>query len=104
MSRRAFACAVVALGTFLCLFSLASVVDAQQAAPPRHIGVLLVNVSPESKEAKGFREGLRDAGHADGSEYPRVSFQNGGGVQPPQPPRLSVEMPLDVLHLDRPAL
>ena len=34
---------------------------AQQAAPPPRIGVLLVGLSPESKAAKQFRLGLRDA-------------------------------------------
>jgi hypothetical protein len=31
----------------------------QQVTPPRRIGVLLVGLSPESKEAKQFRLGLR---------------------------------------------
>jgi hypothetical protein len=34
---------------------------AQQAASPPRIGVLLVGLSPESKAAKQFRLGLRDA-------------------------------------------
>jgi len=41
---------------------------AQQSAPPRHIGVLLVGFSPESKEAQQFRQGLRDAGYAEGRD------------------------------------
>jgi putative ABC transport system substrate-binding protein len=41
---------------------------AQQAALPRRIGVLLVGLSPESKEAKHFRLGLRDAGHSEGRD------------------------------------
>ena len=39
---------------------------AQQATSPRRIGVLLVGLSPESKEAKHFRLGLRDAGYFEG--------------------------------------
>jgi len=39
---------------------------AQQAVSPRRIGVLLVGLSPESKEAKHFRLGLRDAGYSEG--------------------------------------
>jgi len=39
---------------------------AQQATSPRRIGVLLVGLSPESKEAKQFRLGLRDAGYFEG--------------------------------------
>ena len=37
-----------------------------QAASPRRIGVLLVGLSPESKEAQHFRRGLRDVGYLDG--------------------------------------
>jgi putative tryptophan/tyrosine transport system substrate-binding protein len=39
---------------------------AQQAASPQRIGVLLVGLSPESKEARYFRLGLRDAGYFEG--------------------------------------
>ena len=42
--------------------------SAQQAASPRRIGVLLVGLSPESKEAKNFRLGLRDAGYSVGRD------------------------------------
>src|SRR5271165_5091716 len=44
------------------------VARAQQPAAPRHIGVLLVGLSPESKEAKQFRLGLRDAGYSEGRD------------------------------------
>jgi putative tryptophan/tyrosine transport system substrate-binding protein len=40
----------------------------QQVASPRRIGVLLVGLSPESKEAKQFRLGLRDAGYSEGRD------------------------------------
>jgi putative ABC transport system substrate-binding protein len=33
-----------------------------QQVTPRRIGVLLVGLAPDSKEAKQFRLGLRDAG------------------------------------------
>jgi putative ABC transport system substrate-binding protein len=39
---------------------------AQQAPSPRRIGVLLVGLSPESKELQHFRQGLRDAGYTEG--------------------------------------
>jgi putative tryptophan/tyrosine transport system substrate-binding protein len=41
---------------------------AQQAASRRRIGVLLVGLSPESKEAQHFRRGLRDAGYSEGRD------------------------------------
>jgi putative ABC transport system substrate-binding protein len=41
---------------------------AQQAGSPRRVGVLLVGLSPESKEAKHFRLGLRDAGYSEGRD------------------------------------
>src|SRR5262245_11182605 len=40
----------------------------QQVTSPRRIGVLLVGLSPESKEAKQFRLGLRDAGYPEGRD------------------------------------
>jgi putative ABC transport system substrate-binding protein len=43
-------------------------VRAQQAASPRHIGVLLVAFSPDSKEVRQFRLGLRDAGYSEGRD------------------------------------
>src|SRR3954453_4490589 len=50
------------------LFSLASVSDAQQPAAPRRIGVLLGSLPLESKEARAFRQGLRDAGYVEGRD------------------------------------
>src|SRR5262249_7764921 len=51
----------------LCL-DLASEAHAQQPSSPRHFGVLLVNFSTESNEAKAFRQGVRDAGYAEGRD------------------------------------
>ncbi|MGH8767192.1 MAG: ABC transporter substrate-binding protein [Burkholderiales bacterium] len=41
---------------------------AQQPASPRRIGVLLAVFSPESREAQAFRQGLQDAGYAEGRD------------------------------------
>jgi putative ABC transport system substrate-binding protein len=40
----------------------------QRVTSPRRIGVLLVGLSSESKEAKQFRLGLRDAGYSEGRD------------------------------------
>jgi putative ABC transport system substrate-binding protein len=41
--------------------------EAQQPLP-RRVGVLLVGLTPESKGAKQFRLGLRDAGYSEGRD------------------------------------
>jgi putative ABC transport system substrate-binding protein len=66
VTRRRFAFVLLALTACLGPLALASAADAQQPPSPRRIGVLLVNVSPESKEAQAFRQGLLDAGYAEG--------------------------------------
>jgi putative ABC transport system substrate-binding protein len=68
MIRRLLAFALVTLATCLVSFSFASAADAQQPASPRRIGVLVVSYSPESKEAQAFRQGLLDAGYAEGRD------------------------------------
>jgi putative tryptophan/tyrosine transport system substrate-binding protein len=42
--------------------------QAQQRSSPWRIGVLLVGLSPTSKQARQFRLGLRDAGHFEGRD------------------------------------
>jgi putative tryptophan/tyrosine transport system substrate-binding protein len=63
MKRRDF---IAALGGTVAAWPLAA--GAQQATHPRRIGVLLVGLSPESKQAKHFRLGLRDAGYSEGRD------------------------------------
>jgi putative ABC transport system substrate-binding protein len=63
MRRREF---ITLLGGTVAAWPLAA--GAQQAAHPRRIGVLLVGLSPESKQAKHFRLGLRDAGYSEGRD------------------------------------
>jgi putative tryptophan/tyrosine transport system substrate-binding protein len=41
-------------------------IPAQQSTGPRHIGVIAPNNSAESEGAQAFRDGLRDAGYAEG--------------------------------------
>ena len=57
---------------FITLFSGAAAwpfaAQAQQTASPHRIGVLLVGLLPESKPAKHFRLGLRDAGYLEGRD------------------------------------
>ena len=65
---RVLAFALAALLACLAPLGLPSPADAQQPASPQRIGVLLVLLSPESKEAEAFRQGLRDAGYAEGRD------------------------------------
>jgi hypothetical protein len=65
ISRLAFALAV--LTVYVGLFGLPSAY-AQQSAPPRHIGVLLVARSAESEEAQAFRRALVGAGYSEGRD------------------------------------
>ena len=62
MDRREF----LILGGSGIAFPLAA--RAQQTASPRRIGVLLVGLSPESKEAQQFRQGLREARYSEGKD------------------------------------
>ena len=68
ITRRAFARDLAALVGSLGLFCLPMKAYAQQPAAPRRIGVLLVGISRESKEAQAFQQGLRDAGYAEGRD------------------------------------
>ena len=59
--------------TFIALLSGAAfarprATHAQQAAPPRHIGFLLVGESPDGKAVQQFRQGLRQAGYTEGRD------------------------------------
>ena len=65
LSRRAFVSMLAALvASPAMVFKLRSA-DAQQPAAPRRIGVLTV-VPPDDKDVQGLRQGLRDAGYAEG--------------------------------------
>jgi putative tryptophan/tyrosine transport system substrate-binding protein len=64
MKRREF---ITLLGGTAAAWPLAAAAQ-QQVTSPRRVGVLLVGLSPESKEAKQFRLGLRDAGYSEGRD------------------------------------
>src|SRR4029077_15421369 len=89
---------VVALAACLGSFSFATAADAQQPASPRHIGVLLALFSPESKEAQAFRQGLRDAGYAEGRDVV-IEWRSSSGdyTKAPQLVAALVEHKVDVI-------
>jgi ABC-type uncharacterized transport system substrate-binding protein len=66
ITRRTFTLAVGALAACLGLALPGAI--AQPLASPRRIGVLLVLLSPTSKEAEAFRQALRDAGYVEGRD------------------------------------
>jgi putative ABC transport system substrate-binding protein len=66
--RRGFVRSFAAVSTCVALFSLASAAVSQQPTSPRRIGVLSVGYSPESSQAREFRQGLADAGYSDGRD------------------------------------
>src|SRR5215813_2496101 len=67
LSRRLFASAIAAL-VATCAVALFPHGAQAQTAAPRHIGILLVGRSAESKDAQQFRQGLLDAGYAEGRD------------------------------------
>ncbi len=68
LTRRAFVSSLAALAASPVIVFKPQSAYAQQPASPRRIGVLLVLFSQESKEAQAFRQGLRDAGYAEGRD------------------------------------
>jgi putative ABC transport system substrate-binding protein len=61
MNRRTFLC-----GLILGELAKPLAAEAPPAASARRIGFLLVGLTPESTAAQHFRNGLRDAGYAEG--------------------------------------
>ena len=68
ITRFRFVYEAATLATCFGLLTVAGIVGAQQLASPRHIGILLVLWSPESKDAQAFRQGLLDAGYVEGRD------------------------------------
>jgi putative ABC transport system substrate-binding protein len=72
--------ALATLMAYLGPFGLAGTADAE----PRHIGVLLVSFSAESKEAQAFRHELLEAGYAEGRDLViEWRFANGDFIRVP---------------------
>ena len=97
VSRRVFVCAFVALIICVRLFDVVNAADPQ----PRHIGILLVNFSPESKEAQAFRQGIRDAGYAEGRDVViEWRFAHGDYERVPEFVAEMVQTKVDVIVAD----
>ena len=82
-------------------FGLSSLADAQQPASMRRIGVLLVGFSPESKQAQAFRQGLREAGYAEGRDVV-IEWRSANGDYDRVPPLVAdlVKREIDVIVVD----
>jgi putative ABC transport system substrate-binding protein len=101
LSRRAFVSSLAALVASLGALCLPCASDAQQPALPRRIGVLLVLLSPESKEAQAFRQGLRDAGYAEGRDVViEWRYANGDYARVPELAGDLVQRKVDVIVAD----
>ena len=87
---------------FACLIlDLASAADAQQPALPRHVGLLVVGFSPEDKEVEAFREGLQDAGYAQGRDIVvEWRFANGDIDRVPELMADLIKSKVDVIVVD----
>lgn len=68
----------------------AGLAKAQEPVPPRHIGVLLVGYTPQTKEVEGFRDGLRAAGYFEGRNIV-IEWRSAQG-QYERVPRLAAEL------------
>jgi putative ABC transport system substrate-binding protein len=101
MTRRAFTFALGALAACRELGGLPRAADAQQRASRWRIGVLLVLLSPEGKEAQAFRQGLRDAGYVEGRDV-LIEWRsaNGDYTRLPQLAADLVERKVDVIVAD----
>src|SRR5258708_4206509 len=101
MGRRAFACGLAALVASLGAFYLPCASHAQQPGSPRRIGVLLVAFALESKEAQAFRQGLRDAGYAEGRDVViEWRSANGDYARIPELATDLVQRKVDVIVVD----
>jgi putative tryptophan/tyrosine transport system substrate-binding protein len=74
---------------------------AQAQPSPRRVGVLLVGLSPESKEARQFRLGLRDAGYSEGRDV-SIEWRSANGDYDRVPALIAdlMQHKIDVIVLD----
>jgi putative tryptophan/tyrosine transport system substrate-binding protein len=95
MNRRAF------LTGFGAVLATPLAVGAQQPATPRRVGVLLALLSPDSKEAQAFRQGLLDAGYGEGRDV-AIEWRsaNGNYARLPKLAGDLVERKVDVIVAD----
>src|SRR5690348_12242422 len=68
LSWAEFANSLVVLASGCAILAISQFVRAQPSTVPRHVAVLLVGWSCEGKELEEFRQGLRDAGYAEGRD------------------------------------
>jgi putative ABC transport system substrate-binding protein len=101
MSRRACTFGLGILSVRLGLGGLPRSAEAQPPASRRPIGVLLVLLSPEGKEAQAFRQRLRDAGYVEGRDVViEWRSANGDYARLPQLAADLVERRVDVIVTD----
>ena len=77
LARRAFVNGMAALVACPAIVVVQSVL-AEQLAVPRRIGVLLGGLSPDSKEAQQFRQGLSEVGYTEGRDV-IIEWRRAGG-------------------------
>ena len=100
-SRRAFVSGLAALAASSAIAFKAQCAHAQQSAPPRRIGVLLVARSPEGKEAQAFRQALRDAGYSEGRDVViEWRFTNGDYARVPELAAGLIQLKMEVIVVD----
>ena len=92
----------IGLAVVLTLGLLAPVSAKAQPSPsPRRIGILLALLSPDSKEAQAFRQGLRDAGYTEGRDVSiEWRWANGDYARLPKLAAELVERKVDVIVAD----
>ncbi|HTS53400.1 MAG TPA: ABC transporter substrate-binding protein [Burkholderiales bacterium] len=101
IGRRALACGLAAVVAFFGPLDLTAAADAQQPSSPRRIGVLLAVYSPESEEAKAFRQGLQDAGYVEGRDVIiEWRWANGEYARVPEQVADLVQRKVDVIVVD----